>query len=51
MKRFTISIPKDLKKKLDEIPDINWSEVAKASIKEKLFNLEKFEELEKKGEL
>ncbi len=51
MKRFTISIPEELKEKLDAIPDVNWPEVAKEGIKEKVAKLEKFEELENKGEL
>ena len=51
MKRFTVSIPNELKAKLDTMSDINWSEVAKQGIKEKLYKLEKFEELENKGEL
>ena len=49
MKRFTISISKELKKKLDAMPDINWPEVAKEGIIEKARKLEKFEELERKG--
>lgn len=49
MKRFTVSIPKELKEKLDAIPDINWSEVAKEGVIEKLSKLEKFEKLERKG--
>ena len=51
MKRFTVSIPKELKDKLDKIPGINWPEVAKEGILEKLFKLEKFEKLENRGEL
>ena len=51
MKRFTVSIPKELKKRLDAFPDINWPEVVKEGIKEKVSKLEKFEELENRGEL
>lgn len=51
MKRYTISVPDDLKEKLDAIPDINWAFVAKEGIEKKLTQLEKFEMLEKAGEL
>ncbi|MFY1111888.1 MAG: hypothetical protein AB3K77_09450 [Methanosarcinaceae archaeon] len=51
MKRFTISVPDDLKQELDSMPDINWAEVARKGIEDKLERLEKFEVLEKSGEL
>ena len=51
MKRFTISVPDDLKKELDSVADINWAEVARKGIEDKLKQLEKFEVLEKSGEL
>lgn len=46
--RTTFSIPKELKERLDKRPDINWPEVFKKGIKEKLETLEK---LKAKGEL
>jgi len=49
MKRFTVSISKELKERLDEMPDVNWPEVAKEGVLEKLAKLQKFEELERKG--
>jgi len=49
MKRFTVSISKELKEKLDAMPDVNWPEVAKEGVLEKLAKLQKFEELERKG--
>jgi predicted transcriptional regulator len=51
MKRFTISVPDDLKKELDSMADINWAEVARKGIEDKIKNLEKFEALEKIGDL
>ena len=48
MKRFTVSIPDELKKKLDSHPEINWPEYAKQVLLKKL---EKYEELERRGEL
>jgi metal-responsive CopG/Arc/MetJ family transcriptional regulator len=49
MKRFTVSIPKELKEKLNAMPDINWPEVAREGVVEKLSKLEKFEKLENEG--
>ncbi|MBN2251800.1 MAG: hypothetical protein JW724_06985 [Candidatus Altiarchaeota archaeon] len=49
MKRFTVSLPKELKKKLEAMPDINWPEVAKEGLVEKLTKLEKFKKLENEG--
>ncbi|WP_200896771.1 hypothetical protein [Methanosarcina sp. 2.H.A.1B.4] len=51
MKRFTISVPDNLKKELDSMADINWVEVARKGIEDKLKNLEQFEALEKRGDL
>jgi len=51
MKRFTVSIPKELKERLDKRPDVNWTEVAKEGVVEKLKQLVKFEELVNKGEV
>lgn len=35
MPNMTLAIPEDLKKEMDMIPEINWSEVARKAIKEK----------------
>lgn len=51
MKRVTFSIPKELKERLDKMPEINWPEVFKNGIKKRLAELEKFEELKNRGEL
>ncbi len=48
MVRMTFSIPDELKKKLDQLQDINWSEIFKNGLKKKLEILEK---LHAKGEL
>ena len=45
---MTFSIPIDLKKKLEERSDINWPEIFKQGIKNKLKTLEK---LHARGEL
>jgi hypothetical protein len=49
MKRFTVSIPKSLKDKLDQMPEINWSQVAKLGMLKRLEKLEHFDEIENKG--
>lgn len=41
MVRMTFSISDDLKKKLDQQPDINWPEIFKQGLKNKLALLEK----------
>ena len=39
MANITLSIPENLKKEMEKFPEINWSEVAPTSIKQKLANL------------
>jgi hypothetical protein len=48
MKRFTVSIPQNLKERLDRLPDVNWPEVAMKGVLNKLYQLEKLESM---GEL
>ena len=47
MKRFTISIPEDLKNEMDSLPDINWVQVAKESIQKKVEMLNEFERFQR----
>ncbi|MEA3255473.1 MAG: hypothetical protein U9Q22_06530 [Candidatus Altiarchaeota archaeon] len=49
MKRFTVSISKEMKDMLDKRPDVNWPEVMKQGIIKKVKQLEKFERLEREG--
>jgi len=51
MKRFTVSIPNELKTQLDEMPEVNWPEIAKQAVLEKLSKLLKFEKMEQRGKL
>ena len=51
MATFTISIPKDLKKKIDERPEINWAEYLKKRFELRIRELSKFEELKNSGKL
>lgn len=39
MTNFTFSIPDDLKKEIEKFPEINWSEVARASMRQKIADL------------
>lgn len=39
MTNITFSIPKDLKTEMDEFPEMNWSEVARAAIRQKIADL------------
>lgn len=48
MKRLMISIPNELKIRLDAMPHINWPEVARQGIKKKI---DKIKLLEARGEL
>ena len=51
MATFTISIPKELKERLDKHPDINWPEYIKGRFAIKLKQLRKFEEMVNRGEI
>ena len=51
MKRFTVSIPKELKEKIDKKPEINWPEIAKKAVLNKLEQLKKFESMVNRGEI
>lgn len=51
MPNLTLSIPDDLKEKLERFPEINWSEVARQAFVEKLTVLEKMQRLLAKSTL
>jgi len=51
MAKLTLSVPKELKDRLDKMPEVNWSEVIRAGIEKKVKQLEKFEQLVNRGEL
>ena len=48
---FTVSIPDDLKKKLDEHPEINWAEYIKQRFEVRVKEFQKFEELRNSGKI
>ncbi len=39
MVNVTLTVPADLKKRMDEFPEINWSEVARQAINQKIQEL------------
>lgn len=48
---FTVSIPDELKKKIDRHPDINWAEYLKKRFEIRIKELKKFEELKNSGKI
>ena len=48
---MTLSIPKELKDQMDQFPEINWSEVARLAIREKIADLNLLKEFTSKSEL
>ena len=51
MASFTVHIPDDLKKKMNELPEINWPEYIKQRFEVRLAQLEKFEQLVNEGRI
>ena len=51
MAKITLSFPKEFKEKMDKHPEINWPEVIRRIIIENIKKLERFEELNRRGEL
>ena len=47
MVSITLAVPADLKKDMDQFPEINWSAVAREAIKQKIILLKKFREFTK----
>lgn len=45
MVSLTLSVPEELKRKMDKFPEINWSEVARQAISEKTVILERMNKL------
>ena len=51
MATFAISIPKELKKRIDEHPEINWAEYLKKRFEQRIKELSKFQELKNSGKI
>lgn len=47
MVSITLSVPEELKKKMEEFPEINWSAIAREAIKKRLFMLSEFKKFTK----
>jgi len=51
MATFTVSIPEELKKKIDEHPEINWAEYLKKRFELRIKELIKFNNLKNSGKI
>jgi len=51
MPTLTLSIPKEVKKKMDSMPEVNWPEVIRSGLERRARQLLKFEQMRKKGEI
>ena len=51
METVTLSIPDELKKRMDALPNVKWSEVMRKFIIRRVGQLKKFEEMVARGEL
>lgn len=51
MVNITLSIPKELKRKMDSFIEINWSAVAREAFKEKISDLEFLKKFKEKSKL
>jgi len=51
MVNITLSIPDELKKEMDSVPEINWSEVARQAFREKVIKLKILEKFSSKFKL
>ena len=51
MVNITLAVPQELKKEMDRHPEVNWSEVARQAIREKILLLRKMDTLLEKSKL
>lgn len=51
MSNVTVSVGDDLKSKMDRHPEINWSEVARQAINEKIKDLELIDKIASRSQL
>lgn len=51
MPTITLAVPEELKNEMDDAKEINWSEVARAAIKEKIMQLKLFKAITAKSRL
>ncbi|MDI6738282.1 MAG: hypothetical protein QME12_07270 [Nanoarchaeota archaeon] len=46
MPRITLSIPDDLKKRMDALPHVNWASVIRRGLERRVEKLKRFEQME-----
>ena len=51
MVNLTLSVPEDLKKEMEKFPEMNWSVIARAAIKQRVIMLNKFKNFAKDSTL
>jgi len=51
MVSMTLAIPTELKKQMDEFPEINWSETARLAFREKIKDLQFLREFKSKSDM
>jgi metal-responsive CopG/Arc/MetJ family transcriptional regulator len=51
MVSITLSVPEEMKKEMDERPEMNWSEIARQAIRHKLDLLDKLDIIMSKSKL
>ena len=51
MVSITLAVPEELKTEMDEHPEMNWSEIARRAIRDKLMILKKMDELLSKSKM
>lgn len=51
MPTLTLSIPRELKERMDAMPEVNWPEVLRVRLEKRASQLLKFEKMRKRGEL
>lgn len=51
MVSITLAVPEEIKKDMDEFPEINWSAIAREAIKQRLVMLHKFREFTRESTL
>ncbi|MBU0929530.1 MAG: hypothetical protein KJ623_00470 [Nanoarchaeota archaeon] len=51
MVSITLAVPEELKKEMDNFPEMNWSAIAREAIKQRLTMLYKFKEFTKNSKM
>ena len=51
MPTLTLAVPKDLKAEMDSMPELNWSEIARAAISKKVVEYKLFKSIVAKSKL